>query len=99
MTAIIYLLNKVATPAQKEKWLNPIIRGEARSAIVMTEPAPGSGSDPAGMMPHHGDEAGDTWVIKGHKWFITGAGVADHFILLGAHLGRSAPWPHGLPVP
>src|SRR4030095_1636418 len=25
---------------------------------------------------------GDAWVINGHKWFITGAGVADHFILI-----------------
>jgi acyl-CoA dehydrogenase len=78
----LYLLNKVATPAQKERWLNPILRGEARSAIVMTEPAPGSGSDPAGMMRTTATKHGDTWVIKGHKWFITGAGVADHFIVL-----------------
>jgi acyl-CoA dehydrogenase len=78
----LYLLNKVATPAQKERWLNPILRGEARSAIVMTEPAPGSGSDPAGMMKTTATKHGDTWVIKGHKWFITGAGVSDHFILL-----------------
>ena len=78
----IYLLNKVATPAQKERWLAPIMRGEARSAIVMTEPHPGSGSDPAGMMRTTATRKGDTWVIQGRKWFITGAGVADHFILL-----------------
>jgi acyl-CoA dehydrogenase len=78
----LYLLNKVATPAQKERWLAPILRGEKRSAIVMTEPHPGSGSDPAGMMQTTATRRGDTWVIKGRKWFITGAGVADHFILL-----------------
>ena len=78
----IYLLSKVATPAQKERWLAPIMRGEARSAIVMTEPHPGSGSDPAGMMKTTATRKGDTWVIRGRKWFITGAGVADHFILL-----------------
>jgi acyl-CoA dehydrogenase len=78
----IYLLNKVATPAQKERWLAPLMRGAARSAIVMTEPHPGSGSDPSGMMLTTATRKGDTWVIKGHKWFITGAGVADHFILL-----------------
>jgi acyl-CoA dehydrogenase len=76
------MLNKVATPAQKERWLMPLIRGEMRSSIVMTEPAPGSGSDPAGMMRTTATKRGDTWVIKGHKWFITGAGVADFFILL-----------------
>jgi acyl-CoA dehydrogenase len=78
----LYLLNRVATPAQKERWLAPILAGAARSAIVMTEPHPGSGSDPSGMMLTTATRKGDTWVIKGHKWFITGAGVADHFILL-----------------
>ena len=78
----MYVLNKVATDAQKEKWLQPIIDGDVRSAIVMTEPAPGAGSDPAGMMRTRAEKKGDTWVVHGHKWFITGAGVADHFILL-----------------
>ena len=44
------LLEKVGTPEQKRRWLEPIVAGEVRSAFVMTEPAPGSGSDPAGMM-------------------------------------------------
>ncbi|MEQ9326460.1 MAG: acyl-CoA dehydrogenase family protein [Rhodospirillales bacterium] len=78
----MFLLNRVATDAQKEKWLQPIIDGKVRSSIVMTEPAPGSGSDPAGMMKTTATKQGDKWVIHGHKWFITGAGVADHFILL-----------------
>ncbi len=34
------VLNKVGTEAQKDRWLQPIIDGEARSAIVMTEPPP-----------------------------------------------------------
>ena len=78
----MFVLNKVATDAQKEKWLQPIIDGAVRSSIVMTEPAPGAGSDPAGMMKTRAEKKGDTWVVHGHKWFITGAGVADHFILL-----------------
>lgn len=78
----MYLLNKVATPAQKERWLHPIVHGEVRSALAMTEPHPGAGSDPAGMMQTTATRRGDTWVIKGHKWFITGAGAAEHFILL-----------------
>ena len=44
------VLEKVGTAEQKERWLQPIVDGRVRSAIVMTEPAPGSGSDPAGMM-------------------------------------------------
>ena len=47
----------------------------------MTEPAPGGGSDP-GMIRTRAEKTGDGWVIHGHKWFITGAGVAEHFILI-----------------
>jgi len=75
-------LNKVGTEAQKEKWLQPIIDGKVRSAIVMTEPHPGAGSDPAGMMQTTATKKADTWVIQGHKWFITGAEVAEHFIIV-----------------
>ncbi|GAA0590073.1 acyl-CoA dehydrogenase family protein [Caenispirillum bisanense] len=76
------LLNKVGTEAQKDRWLQPIVDGKVRSAFVMTEPAPGSGSDPAGMMATRAEKKGDRWVVHGRKWFITGAGVAEHFILI-----------------
>jgi acyl-CoA dehydrogenase len=75
------LLALVGTPAQKEKWLRPIVAGEVRSAFAMTEPAPGGGSDP-GMIRTTAERRGGRWVIHGHKWFITGAGVADHFIVV-----------------
>lgn len=76
------VLDRVGTPAQKERWLQPIIDGKVRSALAMTEPAPGSGSDPLGMMLTKAEKSGDRWIVHGHKWFITGAGVAQHFILL-----------------
>jgi acyl-CoA dehydrogenase len=76
------LLNKVGTEAQKAQWLQPIIDGTVRSAFVMTEPDPGSGSDPAGMMTTRAERKGDRWVIHGRKWFITGAEAATHFILV-----------------
>ncbi|MBM3732597.1 MAG: acyl-CoA dehydrogenase [Acidimicrobiia bacterium] len=76
------LLNKVASDAQKERWLKPIVEGRARSAFVMTEPAPGSGSDPGGMMKTRAEKKGDTWVITGRKWFITGAEGAEIFIVV-----------------
>ncbi len=76
------LLNKVGTEAQKDRWLQPIIDGRVRSAIVMTEPAPGSGSDPAGMMQTTAERKGDKWVVHGRKWFITGAEAAEHFVLV-----------------
>jgi len=41
------VLAKIGTPEQKDAWLRPIAEGRVRSAFAMTEPAPGSGSDPA----------------------------------------------------
>lgn len=75
------VLNKVGTEAQKERWLQPIIDGTVRSAFAMTEPSPGGGSDPS-MIATKAERRGDRWVISGRKWFITGAGEAQHFILM-----------------
>jgi acyl-CoA dehydrogenase len=75
------LLAKVGTPAQKEKWLRPIVDGKVRSAFAMTEPDPGSGSDP-GMMLTRAEKKGDRYIVRGRKWFITGADGAAHFILI-----------------
>lgn len=76
------VLEKIGTEAQRDEWLQPIVRGDVRSAFVMTEPHPGSGSDPGGMMLTTARKQGDTYVIRGRKWFITGAEEADHFILI-----------------
>ena len=75
------LLEKVASDAQKARWLQPIVDGTLRSAFVMTEPMPGAGSDPSAMRTR-AEKKGDRWLIHGHKWFITGAGLAEHFILI-----------------
>lgn len=77
------LLNKaLPTDAMKDRWLQPIIDGRVRSSFVMTEPHPGSGSDPGGMMLTRAVRNGDRYVVRGRKWFISGAGVATHFILI-----------------
>ncbi|MDA9099969.1 acyl-CoA dehydrogenase family protein [Planktomarina sp.] len=76
------VLEKIGTDAQKAKWLQPIVNGDVRSTFVMTEPHPGSGSDPAGMMLTTATKKGDKYVIRGRKWFITGAEDSDHFILI-----------------
>ena len=76
------ILEKVGSAAQKERWLQPIIDGKVRSAFVMTEPHPGAGSDPLGMMRTRAERRGNKWVVHGHKWFITGADGAEHFILI-----------------
>ena len=75
------LIAKIGTPEQKRKWLHPIVRGEVRSSFAMTEPMPGAGSDP-GMMLTRAERQGNQWVIKGRKWYITGAAEAQHFILV-----------------
>jgi acyl-CoA dehydrogenase len=75
------ILAKLGTPEQQDRWLQPIIDGTVNSAFAMTEPHPGGGSDP-GMMRTRAEKHGDTYVIHGHKWYITGAEAAQHFILL-----------------
>ena len=75
------VLEKIGTAAQKARWLAPIVAGDVRSAFAMTEPHPGGGSDP-GMMLTTATKKGDSYVIQGRKWFITGAAEAQHFILM-----------------
>ena len=68
----MFLLGKTATPAQKQRFLKPLVEG-GRSAFLMTEPAAenGAGSDPS-MMRTTAVRDGDAWVINGRKAFITG---------------------------
>ena len=75
------LLAKVARPDQQRRWLDPIVEGRVRSAFAMTEPMPGAGSDPSAMRTR-AERKGDRWIVNGRKWFITGAGLARHFILI-----------------
>ncbi|MEY4679076.1 MAG: acyl-CoA dehydrogenase family protein [Alphaproteobacteria bacterium] len=75
------LLAKVGTPAQKARWLAPIVAGDVRSSFVMTEPHPGSGSDPS-MMLTRAERVAGGWRLHGRKWFITGAEGAGHFIAM-----------------
>ncbi|MBM3521070.1 MAG: acyl-CoA dehydrogenase [Alphaproteobacteria bacterium] len=77
------LLDKaLKSEAEKDRWLQPIIDGKMRSAFVMTEPHPGAGSDPGGMMLTRAEKHGGKYVIHGRKWFISGAEGATHFILV-----------------
>ena len=70
----MYLLGKVASAEQKERFLTPLVEGRARSAFFMTEPSSsgGAGSDPS-MMRTTCRLDGNHWVISGTKKFITGA--------------------------
>lgn len=75
------LLEKVASPAQKEKWLKPLVRGEIRTVFSMTEPDGGAGSDPS-LMRTTARRVGDDYVINGRKWLITGAPGASINIVM-----------------
>ena len=65
------LLQRNATPAQREQWLNPLLAGEIRSAFAMSEPDVAS-SDPTNLQTSVRREGGQL-VLNGRKWFITGA--------------------------
>lgn len=76
------VLEAVATPDQKRRWLAPIVAGEVRSAFAMTEPHPGGGSDPTMIRTRAKKQPDGSWKLYGRKWFITGAEAAAHFIVI-----------------
>jgi acyl-CoA dehydrogenase len=77
----IHLMEEVATPQQKARWLRPQVDGKTRSCFCMTEPAPGAGADPS-MLKTTAVRDGDHYVINGLKWMITGADGADYAIIM-----------------
>ncbi len=77
----MFLLEKIASASQLERYLAPLASGEARSCFLMTEPDGGAGSDPS-MLKTTAHQQGDSWVIEGRKWLITGAEGAEFGILM-----------------
>src|SRR5690242_1418750 len=85
------ILHKYGTPAQQERWLRPLARGELRSCFSMTEPE-NPGSNPT-MLSCTARRDGDHYVIDGHKWFTSSADGAA-FAIVMAVTNPDAP-PHG----
>ena len=70
-TGNMEILHMFATPKQREQWLNPLLEGQIRSVISITEPDVAS-SDPTNLRTSIRRDGND-YVINGRKWFNTGA--------------------------
>jgi acyl-CoA dehydrogenase len=76
-------IERYGSEEHKRTWLEPLLRGEIRSAFAMTEP--GVASSDATNIETRIERDGDEYVINGHKWWISGAGDprCKVFILMG----------------
>jgi alkylation response protein AidB-like acyl-CoA dehydrogenase len=79
----LHMLMAVATAEQKKRYLEPYVRGEAKSCIAISEP--GAGADPSGMTTK-AEMVGNEWVINGRKIWVSRVPEAD-FIILMARVG------------
>ena len=70
-TGNMEILKRFATPEQKKRWLDPLMMGELRSVVGLTEPDTAS-SDLTNLATTITRD-GDHYVVNGRKWFSTGA--------------------------
>jgi acyl-CoA dehydrogenase len=82
-TGNMEVLSMFGTDEQKQRWLEPLLAGEIRSAFAMTEPDVAS-SDATNIETSIARD-GDEYVLNGRKWWITGAmnPQCEIFIVMG----------------
>ena len=90
----------IATPAQREQFVAPILRGEYREAWAVTEP--GAGSD-VGALEATAVRDEDQWILNGEKWFVTSEGDPGFYLVLAVADGEQSlfivePWRPGLAI-
>ncbi|HIE07966.1 MAG TPA: acyl-CoA dehydrogenase [Desulfarculaceae bacterium] len=76
----VEILHEHGTNEQKQRYLDPLVRGEIRSCFAMTE-VDMPGSNPV-MLETTAVKDGDDYVINGHKWYTTAADGADFAITM-----------------
>ena len=86
-TGNMEILERYASEEVKQRWLDPLLRGEIRSAFSMTEP--GVASSDATNIETSIERQGEHYVINGRKWFSSGASDPRCKILIV--MGKSDP--------